>query len=294
LWVPVDPNYLPEAAASIAFNHTALGEAYASEGLYGLIKLRYLRDEYERAVYGLARQIVTAAHQVSIAPGRPSDYHEMPSAFDVRSRGQRLKIVVAAARDQHVPAPLQDAYGRASADWNPYYSVTARPLALVAADLAASLSMSADVHSFEDVVDSLLDGRLSDDGPILLLLDRWALHEPELRTKLSLLDAKAPVWTRVIIPWDKGHNGVHDNAPDPVALEAVIPQLLRLGRSASRSAVSGVGTLETFCEIFPVVMGHASSAFARHTSPSPSDAHPPRPRLRTPSTFPEASGDRTP
>lgn len=294
LWVPVDPGHLPEAAAGILFDHTALGRAYASEGLYGLIKLRYLRDEYERAVYGLARQIVSVANTTSLAPGHPSDYHEMPSAFDARSRGQRLKIVVVAARDQHMPTRLQSAYGRTSADWNPYYSVTGRPLAAVAADLAASLSMPADVHSFEDVVESLLDGRHSNDGPVLLLLDRWALHEPELRAKLSLLDAKAPAWTRVMIPWDKQDNSGHDDAPDPVELETVIPELLRLGRSASRSAVSGVGTLETFCEIFPIVMGHASSAFARHTANSPSDVHPLRPGLRAHSPFREAPGDRTP
>ncbi|WP_242413095.1 TIR-like protein FxsC, partial [Streptomyces sp. Root1319] len=80
LWVPVPPNQLPGSAERLQFNHRDFGERYVSDGLYGLIKLRLFAQEYERAVYELAKRIVSVADTVQIDTGRPVDYRLAPSA----------------------------------------------------------------------------------------------------------------------------------------------------------------------------------------------------------------------
>lgn len=81
LWVPVPPDRLPGPAERLQFNHNAFGERYVTDGLYGLIKLRGYADQYERAVYELARRIVSTAEAARLEPSRPVDYRTVPSAF---------------------------------------------------------------------------------------------------------------------------------------------------------------------------------------------------------------------
>ncbi len=79
LWVPVPPSQLPGPAERLQFNHRDFGERYVSDGLYGLIKLRLFAEEYERAVYELAKRIVSVADSVRIDTGRPVDYRLAPA-----------------------------------------------------------------------------------------------------------------------------------------------------------------------------------------------------------------------
>uniref|UniRef100_A0AAU2UXP1 Uncharacterized protein n=1 Tax=Streptomyces sp. NBC_00003 TaxID=2903608 RepID=A0AAU2UXP1_9ACTN len=71
LWVPAPTRQLPQPAERLQFNHTTFGDGYADEGFYGLIKLNYLRDAYERAVYRLAKRIVSVGQQTRLEPGDP-------------------------------------------------------------------------------------------------------------------------------------------------------------------------------------------------------------------------------
>ncbi|WP_326723457.1 MULTISPECIES: TIR-like protein FxsC [unclassified Streptomyces] len=299
LWVPVEPSHLPEAARSVQFSHPDFGEDYAAEGFYGLSKLTYLRDEYERAVYRLAQRIVHVAQETHIAPSTPLEYADLPSAFDRPSGSQTLSIVVAATRRGRLPegrsdSPYGSSYGNQARDWNPYHPDTARPLAEVAADLAHNQGLRARVDSFDEVADTILAGEHHSDGPVLLIIDPWALRDPDLLEKLLLLDAAASPWTRVVVPWNRQDpDNAGDIAPEPGDLESVIPQLLKLGRAASRASVSGVGTLEAFCEIVALAVRHASADFDRHAPAyPPSGPPPPRPSPFGPSD-PEAPGDRS-
>ena len=87
LWVPVPPSLLPGPAERLQFNHRDFGDRYVSDGLYGLIKLKLFAQEYERAVYELAKRIVSVADTVQISPGRPVDYRLVPSAFGAPGSG---------------------------------------------------------------------------------------------------------------------------------------------------------------------------------------------------------------
>lgn len=104
LWVPVPPEQLPGPAERLQFNHNTFGERYVTDGLYGLIKLRGYADQYEQAVYELARRIVQVAETAHLEPIRPLDYRNVPSAFGSSGSPSRtLHVTVAAASRHELP-----------------------------------------------------------------------------------------------------------------------------------------------------------------------------------------------
>ncbi|MET7438288.1 FxsC protein, partial [Streptomyces sp. NPDC005568] len=279
LWVPVHPAQLPFTAAALQFNHSGFGAAYAEEGFYGLIKLKYLRDEYERAVYLLAKRIVQVAEETTLAPGHSPSFDSLPSAFGASGAEQTLKIVIVSSPGEGAVDDDDRGGGKSAVpDWNPYEH--ARPLAELAAYLARNLDYRATVLSFDDVSpeDLLTGGALS--GPALLLVDPGALLEPERRERLSALDSSVPPWVGVMVPGSAPQPGVRDQEhPGPPDLETVAPLMSRRCRAVSRVAVTGVATAEMFSEVFPKLAKAMSAQFATHAPSYPPAGPPGRPSL---------------
>ncbi|MFD4232123.1 TIR-like protein FxsC [Streptomyces sp. NPDC058545] len=122
LWVPVPISQLPAPAERLQFNYRDFGDRYVSDDLYGLIKLRLFAEEYERAVYKLAKRIVSVADTVQIDTGRSLDYRLAPSVFGAGSPSPiPTKIIVAAPTRHDLPEGRDAAYyGDRPLDWNPY------------------------------------------------------------------------------------------------------------------------------------------------------------------------------
>ncbi|MER6161502.1 TIR-like protein FxsC [Streptomyces sp. NPDC001868] len=301
LWVPVHPAQLPFTAAALQFNHSGFGADYAAEGFYGLIKLNYLRNEYERAVYQLAKRIVQVAEETTLAPGRRPSFDTLPSAFGASGEEQTLRIVIVSSQGEGA-GDGDDRGGDKSGvpDWNPYEH--ARPLAELAAYLARNLDYRATVLSFDDVSpEDLLTGG-SSSGPAVLLVDRGALLEPERRERLSALDSDVPPWVGAMVPGSAPEPGVRDEEdPGPPDLETVAPVMSRRSRAVSRAAVTGLATAEMFSEVFPKLAKAMSAQFATH-APSYPPTPPRRPSFHADGPEPaagmrheqEAHGDRRP
>ncbi|MEV7322598.1 TIR-like protein FxsC [Streptomyces sp. NPDC093970] len=233
LWVPMPGGLLPPIAASLQFMHADFGTEYADEGLYGLIKLRYLRDEYERAVYELAKRIVEVARSVQLPVTGPLDVLQVPSAFEQRTEEHTLTVVPVTSE------PLE---------WSPYGGSVS--LVSLAVELARGLGLVTSVQRFTDPPPA---GR-----PVLLLIDPSTLGDPTVGDRLRRWDAEAGHRTTAIVavsPTDR------EPAWDSSELGTVIPRILRQSRATSRAAVSGVGDLSSFREAFSVL--------ARRTTPRP-------------------------
>ncbi|MFD3843529.1 TIR-like protein FxsC [Streptomyces sp. NPDC058642] len=288
LWVPVEPAQMPQVARDLQFNHADLGVDYADEGFYGLTKLRYLRDEYERAVYRLAQRIVRAAHSVKLDSGQSySAYESLPSAFGSPGHPREFDVLVlACTRSDRPPGSKPDYYGEFPLDWNPYHPESTRPLGEHAADLIRAIDYRVNVSDLESNVERIL-GTKSPRAPVLLIVDPWVLGNPRHREMLSQLDQVAPPWMTVVIPSNRQHpTNLVPEAPRPAEFEAVMPRLLRLGRSASRTSVSGIPTLEAFGVELGRIVRRSSFEFAAHQSAFPTGTPPPpRPRLRGPDSF---------
>jgi FxsC-like protein len=286
LWDPVDARYLPEVARSISLRHADLGESYAANGFYGIIKLTRHREAYENAVRGLAQLITQAARESPIAPEPVTDYASLVSAFGPPGRpvpgGQPLRITIVAPRREELPRgrdPLY--YSHEACGWNPYAPGTKRGLADHAADLARGLGYRPDVGDLRQHGHELLSSG-PPSGPEVLIVDAWATTIDWCVSLLRRLDAMDKPWVQVVVPWKRGDNG-NEAAETELwpALASALGHKLAEGRATSSFAVRGVPTLDDFSKVLPTVIMTATRQYLRHAPPFPPAVDPEaeRPRL---------------
>ncbi|MET7503998.1 FxsC protein [Streptomyces microflavus] len=274
LWVPVPPSQLPGSAERLQFNHRDFGERYVTDGLYGLIKLRLFAQEYERAVYELAKRIVRVADTVRIDTGRPVDYRLAPSAFGSVSSGvgapRPMQITIAAPTRHDLPdGRNSDYYGDHPQDWNPYHPAAARPLAYVAEELVRSLNYQARITSFDEE-SGRPEGKAPPSTPEILLVDRWALQDEDRRRRLAAFDAENRPWVTMVVPWSReDHQSRAAEAELTEKLEATMPAKMRHGRTFCRAAARGVPTMEAFGQILPQVVEVAAQQYLKHATAYP-------------------------
>ncbi|MBQ0855589.1 TIR domain-containing protein (plasmid) [Streptomyces sp. BH-SS-21] len=293
LWTRVDLRALPDSVRHIHLGHSDFGSRYASNGIYGLIKLNRLRDEYEETVLGLADRIVQAAKECQLPSGRPRDYESTPSAFKPRGSGPRhIQLTVAAPTRDTVPEDRnKQPYGDDALDWNPYHSESTRPLPAHAEELLRSLDYRVTVVSFDDedtgeTTSSPHPKTLENQQPGILLVDHWALTDEERRRRLKTFDTGARPWVSAIVPRNRADaqcNGAQ-GARLSQELERAMPTILeRVRRSDCRIAVNGVPTLKAFTRVLPDVVAHTTRQFLKYAEPHPPPGpHVPRPRLMEP------------
>ncbi|WUG90907.1 TIR-like protein FxsC [Streptomyces sp. NBC_00454] len=284
LWVPVPPSQLPMPAERLQFNHNAFGERYVTEGLYGLIKLRGYAEQYERAVYELAKRIVRVAETTRLGPIRPLDYRLVPSAFG-NTTSRSVHIVVAAPTRHDLPQGRSpEYYGDSALDWNPYHPVSQRPIAHVTEDLIRNLNYQVTVSSFDDEAVHF-DSKQPPTRPEILIVDRWAVEDEQRRQRLAAFDQESRPWINVVVPWNRyDHQSRAKESELAHRLEDTMPVKMSQGRAAVRAAANGVANMETLGQILPQVIEAATQQFIRHSQVymPVGDTRDERPRLTGP------------
>ncbi|WP_232838483.1 TIR-like protein FxsC [Streptomyces geranii] len=305
MWTHVDYGQLPDSVRHIHFDQAAYGDRYATHGIYGLIKLKRLRDEYEEIVLDLAQRIVRVAEDSPLPAVRPRPYESTPSAFKPRGEGpRRIHLTVAAPTRDSIPAHRDKRpYGEDAQDWNPYHSESTRPLPALAEELIRSLDYRITISSFDDEDHGRHGGGSATnpaDGDIekappgrpgILLIDRWALTDEERRYRLRAFDLGARPWVSAIIPWNRADLQCHSEEGRQLTteLELTLPLILDRGRRTDcRIAVNGVSSLKAFTDILPTVVAHTTQQYLKHAvAHPPAGPYVPRPRLMDP-THPPA------
>ncbi|WP_371681323.1 TIR-like protein FxsC [Streptomyces sp. NBC_01276] len=295
LWVPVPPSQLPGPAERLQFNHNTFGERYVTDGLYGLIKLRGYAEQYEQAVYELARRIVRVAETVRLDPVRPLDYRLVPSAFGPAGGrhaagpgggpARTLHVTVAAASRHDLPAGRSpEYYGESALEWNPYHPVARMPIAYVAEDLVKNLNYQTTMSSFDDEAGHF-DSKQPPTRPEILIVDRWAVEDEHRRQRLAAFDQEHRPWINVVVPWNRyDHQSRAKETELARRLEETLPVKMGQGRAACRAAANGVANMETLGQILPQVVEAAAQQFLRHAQvylPA-GNTHTERPRLLGP------------
>ncbi|MEU9195579.1 TIR-like protein FxsC [Streptomyces hundungensis] len=270
LWVPVPTRQLPQPAERLQFNHATFGDEYADEGFYGLIKLNYLRDQYERAVYRLAKRIVNVAQQTQLEPGDPhQDYAKVPPAFGPAGGPAReMEVAVLACSRSSLPTGRSpDCYGTEALDWNPYHPTSSRPLADHTVDVVRNLNYTVHLSDFEAEPHRLLAS--GPPGPGLLLLDRWALDARRRRELLDQLGASRRPWISVMVP---------GNVADPqsrardeeLSSQTDAALSTRVNESdGHRTPSGGLPTLEAFSKAIPGAVKAAVRHYEAHAPTYP-------------------------
>ncbi|MEV0095509.1 TIR-like protein FxsC [Streptomyces sp. NPDC050738] len=271
LWVPVPVKELPSQAERLQFAHEEFGEDYAAEGFYGLIKLGYLRNEYERAVYRLAKRIKEAAESTSITDGDPQqDYHSVPTGFGPPGGKRKMDIsVLACSRSELPDGRGPDCYGVGAREWNPYHPESSRPLADHAAELVRNLDYEVSVGEFEADADRMLP-KGPPPTPGLLLLDHWAANASRGAELLGKLTAENRPWISVMVPWNRADP---DSAHQEDALRATIRSLAPrpADEGGHCSPNGGTPDLYAFDRELPLAVKSAAKHHARHAQTYPPD-----------------------
>ncbi|WP_055590529.1 TIR-like protein FxsC, partial [Streptacidiphilus griseoplanus] len=284
LWVPVPPESMPGPAESLQFNQADFGAEYTAEGLYGLGRLSYLRQEYERVVYRLARRIVSVAQETRIPAGRRADYREVPSAFGPGDGPHQLRVVVLACSHRDGGgARCTDCYGASPLDWNPYHPQSKRALADHTADLAHSLDFRVKVGVFEDEIDRILAADVPT-GPEVLLIDRWTLTDRRHRESLRRLADRHRPWISVMLPANRDHPDELEHEEElRAATEEALSRKLSEGPPEYRLTRSLLPSLDSFYDDLPTAVRRASRQYLRHARTYPPEGEPMRrPRLMGP------------
>ncbi|RFU84721.1 TIR domain-containing protein [Streptomyces triticagri] len=317
LWTHVDFDDLPDSVRHVHLDQASFGDRYATNGIYGLIKLNRLHDEYEETVLGLAQRIVRVARDSPLPPIRPRPYESTPSAFKPRGEGPRHIHLTVAAPTRHTLPPDRDhrPYGEDAQDWNPYHLESARPLPALAEELIRSLDYRITVSSFDDGdpggpepapaagpdgadASGELPGDKAPPGrPGILLVDRWALADEDRRNRLADYDSRAHPWISAVVPWNRADEQCQSDEGNRFVeeLDRTLPLILDRGRRTDcRMAVNGVPTLKAFTDVLPAVVAHTTRQYLKHAEAHPPQGpHIPRPRLMGPAqaAYPEPGTD---
>ncbi|MGW0839518.1 TIR-like protein FxsC [Streptomyces sp. NPDC002787] len=283
LWVPVEPAQMPQVARDLQFNHATFGQDYADEGLYGLTKLRYLRDEYERAVYRLAKQIVRVANEAALEEGRYSkDYESLPTAFGSAEHPAEFDISVLACTRSDLPQGRKpDYYGDRPHDWNPYHPESTLPLGDHAADLVRTMDYKVNVGALDDNTRMLRQEKPQ--APGLMLLDRWALESTKGKELMGKLCGEHRPWVSVMIP--RHRNDIVPAEKEQELEERTYRTLIpRMADGAGHCAANGsIRDLDAFGNELQRAVASAVFYYWEHVETYPPEGPPIKPpRLKGP------------
>jgi FxsC-like protein len=259
LWTPVETAEMPEVARKIQMDHADLGQEYALEGFYTLIKNKLYSNEYCTAVQQLAKHIIRAAETSQLRPFPLGGFGPLRNAFEMPGRkapaDQCLTVVVAAPTLSHVPRGRNEIYyGESFRDWNPYYPDSRRPIADYTVDLARFNSYHPRLLSLEEGCE-FFAGADASQGIGLLLVDMWAGADEHMVKLLQELGHRDLGWVGLMMPC---------NAKDPATrgqgrelrenVRKLLPGLLRRTDLFGSVSPMNIPSLEHFRMCLPGVL----------------------------------------
>jgi FxsC-like protein len=278
-WIPVPVKQYPRAAQQIQCRPADLGETYAEHGFYPLTHMGRFRSDYDFAVYSLARQIVNVAEGEPAPPGPALDYESLPSAFADSGRqamrgDKPFHIVIAAPCLADLPADrTRDYYGADAYGWNPYVPDLVEPLAQYASNVARYHGhRRPQAFSLLDYADELLrDPHERPIAPAVLLIDPWAVTQPECRRLLEAYDRMTKPWIQFVIAWNSKDDGLTEQEDQLRGLLSTVlrSKLAEGGRPARQMASLGVATIEEMSMVLPSMIQTAGRHFLRQQNPPP-------------------------
>lgn len=257
LWIPLPedrqrPPGLPEALA------LGTGEpAYAAEGLRALLRIRPYREAYRSVVDRLAGRIVDLAERAPIPPSAVPDIKAIQSPFRDETAAAVFAVTVAAPTADLAPDGCDPRrYGSDGEDWRPFPDLQELRLTDYAAEAAERLDFAAGVVDIEKAGDQ------RGSGPGVLLIDPWFAATASGERVLRAFIRNLPPWVLPTV--------IMDPSADPRATElagrvaAILNAAGALHTETARRAARGVGSLQGFVALMPLLVTEAERQYLRH------------------------------
>jgi FxsC-like protein len=195
--------------ATIPSNLRAVLHGEQHRGLRQLVRLRSLRDLYQRTLTELAEQILHATGTASIPWYEPMpSMSETRNAFEVGAAGVRrtenvpsIRFVVAAGTRSEMQDIRKNLvfYGGEREEWAPYLPASPTPIAQRARTVAAARLFESEIGSIDDIADRI-DRARRDNELVVVLVDSWATHVDACQQVLAELDARGLRGAAVLVP----------------------------------------------------------------------------------------------
>lgn len=250
---------------------------YVENGLRAMCTLAMYRESYQTLVRLLAERIVRAARQSPLGPSpvRPVDTY--PSAFRADDAPAEFAVAIAAPTARSAP-PGRDLrpYGDTSADWRPFGERERLGLADYAVTTAERLLDSRAV-----VLGASEAARLRPGTPAVVLIDPWIAEpgadEGQLDALRRLFGPARRRWTVPLAVLDGADPQSRKESTRLLgALERVLDGAGALTSETARRGARGVGSIEEFNTMMPVLVAEAERQYIKHGSDL---QHPNRPRV---------------
>ncbi|WP_328862571.1 FxsC protein [Streptomyces sp. NBC_00306] len=270
LWTPYPVASVPGAVSArpeIVEGGGETEDAYATSGLHQLLDLE--EEAALPVVDRLARRIVESATGVSMAPDLDRrTLNTMPDAFAAAPPRPPMRITVLAPSRDRLPIGREPSrYGPKETDWCPYGPVAGGPVAEQVKELARNLGFAPEVVSFDKTLVEL-EGRNTPVGPWTLVVDPWALQDPEASGRARTFDAAHRPWTAVLTAFADDDPQTKEHSERLRGLvQAAFPRFLRLGRMGEQEAVRGLVTADAFALWFGELAESSYMRYLRYIRP---------------------------
>jgi FxsC-like protein len=238
LWVPPAAD-LPEEARRIQYLGGELGQAYAENGLFRILKVKRFEDEYEIFLAKLVDKMIERSRQWPLPRAPRVGMAEVPNAFAWESqkpqvnhvwtaergpaaapvspvRGSRhVHFMFAVSRPEDLPGhrTQHQFYGDYPADWRPYLPDYTEPLSLLAQTSTATRKFTSDLLSVDENLFVRLDEARQHNQIVVLLIDPWAGESARFQELLSRYDNANEPTSGVLVPMSAADDETLEQQP---------------------------------------------------------------------------------
>jgi FxsC-like protein len=276
MWTPLRITELPSSLHSMQNVQPGFPPAYATEGLYGIMKLGRYREQYKETVLRLANIIKERAAECDLAAGPISDLDSLLNPFaesPPAGTRQPIRIMLAAQRLDQLPQDRDTYYyGRTWREWNPFRNPDQTlPIATFAEQVLTELGHQSIVDGIDE------PARDAAHSPTVLIIDPWATKDPAIRDRLKQLEVN-PV--NVIVPFNAEDQETASSATELAnSVGEMLPKSIALNGSDMR-----IPTINAFRNALPKAVNEAITRFFKTTETYPPLTPPTiqRPRLDGP------------
>jgi FxsC-like protein len=221
LWVS-SPNPLPPAAAAIQYLDNSMPESYGHEGLYYLLRLQRLKDEYLEFCFRFAERLVRAAERGPLLTSL-----ELPPLSHIESafwKGHRAgetsapaerelvggnagpsfaKFVYVAARPAELTGIRQDlsSYGsEGGREWRVSINGGDRHAGIIAQSIASNEAIFSEEIPVDERLIENLEQAETRHNVVLLIVDAWTLKLQQYSNLLSMFDRRIFLNCAILAP----------------------------------------------------------------------------------------------
>jgi len=222
LWDPPDwlPAPLPYAVSEIQYSDAELGESYAREGLYVLIKSFKFDSDYQEFLVKFARRIVQAGRADVLRPlSRFPDISEVPNALQEKPH---LSSVEATPLDKNAflrvaqfvyvagnGAELMEVRDNVASyaeqggrEWRPYHPDAPKPIGILSQGVATMEGLQYETYPVsEDLIEKLRAAEAAN-SVVVIVVDPWSIQVKPYRERMLDFDETDFLNCRVLVPWN--------------------------------------------------------------------------------------------